>query len=195
MPIAKQVMLPLAEWADLEVPMLQMDSGEGYIPVRPLCRALLGVDDDKPQRARIRRDPILSQLTAYLPVQTAGGTQDMLCLAWLGVGRWIDRLDLNNVKDAYRTRLLDIMWAITFAAYEVVSGKQALPTLVTIMPSARLLAAFREEDIHRFLHLLAERIGRVEIASRDMQKLLLTMAGTSQQDSVCLCCGRAFSVP
>lgn len=191
MPVAKQVTLPLAEWADLEIPMLQMESGEGYIPVRPLCRALLGVDDDKPQRARIRRDPILSQLTTYLPVQTAGGTQDMLCLAWLGIGRWIDRLDLDSVKDAYRARLLDIMWAITFAAYEVVSGKRTLPALITIVPSARLLAAFREEDVRRFLHLLAERVGRIEIASRDMQTVLLTMTGTSEQDGICPCCGRA----
>jgi hypothetical protein len=195
MPIAKQITLPLAEWADLEIPMLQMESGEGYIPVRPLCRALLGVDDDKPQRARIRRDPILSQLTTYLPVQTAGGTQDMLCLAWLGVGRWIDRLDLDSVKDAYRTRLLDIMWAITFAAYEVISGKRALPALLTIVPSARLLTAFREEDVRRFLHLLAERIGRMEIATRDAQTVLLAMAGVSQRDGVCPCCGRVDSTP
>ena len=195
MPIAKQVTLPLAEWADLEVPMLQMESGEGYIPVRPLCRALLGIDDDKPQRARIRRDPILSQLTTYLPVQTAGGTQDMLCLAWLGVGRWIDRLDLDSVKSAYRTRLLDIMWAITFAAYEVISGKQSLPALITIVPAARLLAAFREEDVRRFLRLLAERVGRMEIASRDLHQTLLTLGGASEQDGICPCCGRASSAP
>lgn len=106
MPVAKQVTLPLAEWADLEVPFLHVEDGGGYIPVRPLCKALLGADDDKAQRARIRRDPILSQLTAYLPVQTAGGTQEMLCLAWLGIGRWIDRLDLGSVRDEYRGRLL-----------------------------------------------------------------------------------------
>jgi hypothetical protein len=46
MPIAKQVTLPLADWADLEVPLLQVDHGGEYIPVRPLCKGLLGTDDD-----------------------------------------------------------------------------------------------------------------------------------------------------
>jgi hypothetical protein len=134
----------------------------------------------------------LSQLTAYLPVQTAGGTQEMLCLARLGIGRWIDRLDLGSVREEYRGRLLDIMWAITFAAYEVISGTRTLPTLVTIVPGQRLIAAFREEDVQRFLHLLAERIGRMEVASRDLQRLLLTTAGATQDGNACPCCGRAF---
>jgi len=195
MPIVKQVTLPLAEWADLEVPLLQVESGEGYIPVRPLCRALLGVDDDKPQRARIRRDPILSQLKTYLPVQTAGGTQEMLCLAWLGIGRWLDRLDLESVQEVYRPRLLEIMWAITFAAYEVITGKRPLPALLTIVPAARLLTAFREEDVRRFLRLLAERVGRMEMASRDLQHALLSLGQANEEDGNCPCCGRAFPAP
>jgi hypothetical protein len=195
MPIAKQVMLPLAEWADLEIPLLRVEGGDSFIPVRPLCKALLGIDDDKAQRARIRRDPILNQLTTHLPVQTPGGTQEMLCLAWLGVGRWIDRLELASVREEYRSRLLDIMWAITFAAYEVISGIRALPTLVTIVPGQRVITAFHEEDVQRFLRLLAERIGRMEVASRDVQNLLLTMAAVSQEGTVCPCCGRAYLSP
>src|SRR5262249_36050670 len=113
----------------------------------------------------------------------------------LGVGRWIDRLDLDSVKAAYRTPLLDIMWAITFAAYEVISGKHPLPALITIVPAARLLTAFREEDVRRFLHLLAERVGRMEIASRELQKTLLTLGGVSEQEGICPCCGRASPAP
>jgi hypothetical protein len=30
MPIAKEVTLPLADWADLEVPLLQVENGGGY---------------------------------------------------------------------------------------------------------------------------------------------------------------------
>jgi hypothetical protein len=116
----------------------------------------------------------------------------MLCLAWLGIGRWIDRLDLGSVREEYRGRLLDIMWAITFAAYEVISGTHTLPTLVTIVPGQRLIAAFREEDVQRFLHLLAERVGRMEVASRDLRQLLLTTAGEAQDGNACPCCGRAY---
>ncbi len=190
MPIAKQVTLPLAAWASLDVPLLQIDGGGAYIPIKPLCQELLGTDDVRPQRQRIKQDPILSQLTCYLPVQTSGGTQEMLCLSWLGIGRWIDRLNLANVREAYRARILDIMWAITFAAYEVISGNRTLPSLLTIVPSQALLAAFHEDDITRFLLSLAERIGRIELASRDTKKLLATLAGASLEDGVCPCCGR-----
>jgi len=192
MPIARQVLLPLAEWADLDVPLLQIDGGGAYIPIRPLCHALLGIEDDRPQRQRIKHDPVLRQLTDYLPVQTPGGTQEMLCLAWLGIGRWIDRLNLENVREAYRPRILDLMWAITFAAYEVISGTRALPTLITIVPPKPLLAAFREEDVRRFLFSLAERIGQMELANRDVKQLLTALAGESQANRACPCCGRAF---
>jgi len=192
MPIAKQVTLPLAEWAGLDVPLLQVEGGGAYIPIKPLCQELLGTDDDRPQRQRIRHDPILSQLTGYLPVQTAGGTQEMLCLSWLGIGRWIDRLNLENVREAYRARILDIMWAITFAAYEVISGRQTLPTLITIVPSGSVVAALREDDVKRFLLSLAERIGQMELANRDTKKLLTAMARGAQPDGTCPCCGRPF---
>lgn len=83
----------------------------------------------------------------------------------------------------------------SFAAYEVISGVRTLPTLVTIVPSQRLLAAFREDDVQRFLHLLAERIGRMEVASRDIRNLLLTSAGLAQDGNdgnLCPCCGQVL---
>jgi hypothetical protein len=192
MPIARQVTLPLAEWADLNVPLLEVDQGGAYIPLKPLCQALLGTEDDRPQRQRIKHDPILSQLTAYLPVQTTGGTQDMLCLSWLGIGRWIDRLNLENVRETYRARILEIMWAITFAAYEVISGNRTLPTLITIVPQRPLITAFRDEDVKRFLFSLAERVGRMELANRDTRHLLAAMVGDLAIDKECPCCGRAL---
>jgi hypothetical protein len=192
MPVAKQVMLPLAAWAGLDIPLLQIEGGGAYIPIKPLCLELLGTDDVRPQRQRIKQDPILSQLTCYLPVQTAGGTQEMLCLSWLGTGRWIDRLNLAHVREAYRARILDIMWAITFAAYEVISGSRTLPALITIVPAQSLLTTFQEDDVKQFLLSLAERIGRIELASRDTKKLLATLAGETRDDGMCPCCGRAL---
>ena len=117
----------------------------------------------------------------------------MLCLSWLGIGRWIDRLNLENVREGYRARILDIMWAITFAAYEVISGTRTLPTLITIVPPKPLLAAFRDEDVKRFLFSLAERIGRMELATRDTKQVLTAMAGESLAEGECPCCGRAYT--
>jgi hypothetical protein len=191
MPAARQVTLPLADWArDLDVPMLQFDSGEAYIPIKPLCRSLLGTEDDSPQRRRILRDPVLSHLSCYLPVQTPGGTQDMLCLAWLGIGRWIDRLSLETVREQYQSRILDIMWAVTFAAYEIVSGQRVLPNLITIVPSERIIAAFRDEDARRFLRVLHTRVSDIEMSARDMGKLLASLAQLAPQDGTCPCCKR-----
>jgi len=60
------------------------------------------------------------------------------------------------------------MWAITFAAYEVVSGKRTLPHLITIIPTEHMLASIPEQDMRKFLAMLAERIGRMEVSSRTL---------------------------
>jgi hypothetical protein len=199
--IARQIMLPFADWAvNLQIPMLQMENDDGYIPIRPLVRGLLGTDDDRGHRARIQRDPILSQLSCYLPVQTDGCTQDMLCLPWLGIGRFIDRLSLESVREPYRAQVLNVMWAITFAAYEVVSGKRAVPHLITIIPAERVLASVPDQEVRKFLVMLADRIGRMEVSSRalaeanaDIKVILSSLLGTVQDESkICPCCGRAI---
>jgi hypothetical protein len=191
-PVAKQVVLPLADWLPQDMPLIQVTSGESYIPVKPLVRALTGVEDDRPHRARIQRDPILKQLSCYLPVQTAGGTQDMLCLAWLGIGRFIDRLSLESVLEPYRQRVLEVMWGITFAAYEIVSGQRVLPALFTIVPSDRVIAAFRDDDAKKFLQVLHERVGDMENAMRDVGVVLSRLADLAQETGVCPCCKRSL---
>ncbi len=191
MPVARQVRLPVADWAqELEALMIELDNGEAYIPIKPLCRALLGTDDDSGQRKRVQRDPILSQLSCYLPVQTPGGTQDMLCIAWLGIGRWIDRLSLETVKERYRPRILEVMWAVTFAAYEVVSGQRVPPALITIVPHDRILTGFRDEDAKQFLRTLHARVGDIETAARDFGRTLALLAQLAPHNGVCPCCGR-----
>jgi hypothetical protein len=199
--IAKQVELPLADWAgDLRVPMLQMKDGDGYIPIKPLIKGLTGSENDAPHHQRINRDQILSHLKCYLPVQTPGGTQEMLCLPWLGIGRFIDRISLESVREPYRAQVLNVMWGITFAAYEVVSGKRTLPNLITIVPGDRILASIPEAGLRRFLEMIAERMGRMEIASRNvvdeaagMRDILTTLLGPGREGESCPCCGRPYA--
>jgi hypothetical protein len=199
--IVKQVTLPLADWAgSLQLPMLQVDNGDGYIPVKPLYQGLTGSQDDSGQRARINRDPILGQLATYLPVDTPGGSQEMLCLPWLGVGRYIDRLNLGSVLETYRSQVLNVMWAVTFAAYEVVTGQRVVPNLITIVPSDHILASVPDKDVRRMLIFLAERMGRMEIASRTVAEanadihstLRALVEGASAEESKCPCCGQAM---
>jgi hypothetical protein len=52
----------------------------------------------------------------------------------VGIGRFIDRLSLESVREPYRAHVLNVMWAITFAAYQVMSGKRTVPHLITIVP-------------------------------------------------------------
>ena len=49
-------------------------------------------------------------------------------------------------------------------------------------------SAFREEDVKRFLFSLAERVGRMEVANRDLQQFLAGFIGTNHEDYVCPCC-------
>lgn len=82
--VVRQEALRLAQWGDIDLPVLLCSEG-AFIPVKHLCFIMLGGMDDRSQRAKIKSDAILSRLSRPLPVQTHGGVQDMLCLEHLGL--------------------------------------------------------------------------------------------------------------
>ncbi len=82
---------------------------------------------------------------------------------------------------------------LVYTDESVNSGTRTLPSLITIIPSTSpstpILSAFREEGVKRFLFSLAERVGRMEVANRDLQQFLAGFIGTNHEDYVCPCCG------
>ena len=190
MPVAHQTLIPLPKWGGVSLPALIVEEEGAYIPVKLLCAVLMGTVDDRPHRARIKRDPILNQLWRFLPVQTSGGQQDMFCLEHTGVARWIDRLDLGKVREDIRPRILAFMWDVTLAARRALYGEvesRNLPAFHAIVPHNRTPVTIRDEDAKRLLLALADRIGKIEISQREMQGLLVALA-TGALDSLPLSC-------
>lgn len=196
MPKVQQTSIHLSEWG-LDMPALIVD-GEGvYIPLKLLCFALMGTIDDRPHRRRVLRDPILSQLWRHMPVQTAGGRQEMFCLEHIGIARWIDRLDLEKVRADVRPRLLQLMWRITFAAHRLLTGEvESLDagTIPAIIPASGAPVRVQDTDARHYLLALAERVGHIEIDARAMQRVLLALADTSGELPTMRCpqCGYAL---
>lgn len=198
----RQVTLPLQLWSGLELPALRTDDGRVFIPVKLLHFALTGSQDDRPTRARVQRDAVLSALARPLSVQTAGGPQEMLCMERLGLGRLIDRMGINSMRPQLRPRVLEIQWQITHAAYRVLMGETGPgEQFVSIVPAAQLAPAgsraltLHDEDVRRYLLALAERIGRIEIDGRALQGLLLALAageGIEGAARQCPQCGYVF---
>ncbi len=83
-----------------------------YVPIRPIC-AYLGVAWS-PQRRRINRDPVLSEVVMSVtvtvtqtdPASKQRRTQEMLCLPLDYLNGWLFGINANRVKPAVRERLI-----------------------------------------------------------------------------------------
>lgn len=174
------------------VPMLGCDlsaleTPDGvYFPVTWLSQALLPGVGEKSQRERVLRDPILQAVSRSFPVHTDGGEQEMLCIEWLGVGRFVDRVDVGRVREDLRERILKVQWQIAYAAYLIVSHRivpEQAPEPVSLVlvdrpPEARASRGLplSEADVRAFLIMLAERMGTVEASAREVQRILRVLA-------------------
>lgn len=98
---------------------IRMDQQElVYVPIRPICD-YLGITYQG-QRDRIDRDPVLREfvqtITIYRP-ETAGSSQDMICLALKYVPGWLFGINTNRVKSHLQDKILryqrecyDVLW-------------------------------------------------------------------------------------
>jgi hypothetical protein len=85
--------------------LLAVERPEGiFIPLTPICDAI-GIDAEK-QRDRMRRDPILQEGLVLLPMPSAGGRQEMLCLRLDLVHGWLFSIDHERVRPEARDQLL-----------------------------------------------------------------------------------------
>lgn len=200
MPKARQTMIYLAQWGGLQLPAVIVDGEGAFIPVKLLCAALMGTIDDRPYRARIKRDPILRYLWRHLNIdlEGPGGPQDMFCLEHTGLGRWMDRLDIEKVRADIRPRILELMWDITLKARSALYGEVESSTLPAIVPAAlpsrRAPVTIQDQDVKRLLLALAARVGEIEISQRELQALLVALA-TGSADTLplrCPKCGYAW---
>lgn len=174
--VIRQVTRKLPEWGNLEIVALVTPDGV-YFPLKLLCFVFLGQVNDRAQRARVQRDPILQGLTRSYPVETSGGRQRMVCLERLGIGRWINGVEVSRMRPEIRDRFLAFQWELTRLADRLLFGEvasesqYALPAASSIVPATASRAvppALNEEQLVVFLDFLARRVGSLEI---DMQQI------------------------
>lgn len=171
--VIRQVTRKLPEWGDLEIVALVTPDGV-YFPLKLLCFVFLGQVNDRAQRARVQRDPILQGLIRTYPVETSGGRQRMVCLERLGIGRWINGVEVSRMRPEIRDRFLAFQWELTRLADrllfgEVVSEPQiSSPTSTTALTPHSHMSSLNEDQFVVFLDFLARRVGSLEI---DMQQI------------------------
>jgi hypothetical protein len=146
--VLRQETLRLAQWGDIELPVLLYDES-AFLPVKHLCFIMLGGMDDRSQRAKIKNDAILSNLSRLLPVQTPGGVQDMVCLERMGLARWINSLTLSTIRADLRPRIAQFQWDVAMAADRLLFGEviSPEPPRFAIVPDA--LVPFAENSSRR----------------------------------------------
>lgn len=175
--MVRQVSRKLPEWGDLEVVALIAADGV-YFPLKLLSFVFLGDVNDRAQRARVRRDPILQELTRVYPVDTPGGRQQMVCLERLGIGRWINGVEVNRLRPEIRERFLAFQWELTRLADrllfgELSSGETALTR--TDAPTRELKRPLSDEELLTFLQFLARRVGALEVDVSQVKRIQLAL--------------------
>ncbi len=172
--VVRQVTRKLPEWGDVEV--IALVTAEGvYFPLKMLSFVFLGDVNERAQRARVRRDPILRELTRTYPVETPGGRQQMVCLERLGIGRWINGVDVNRMRPEIRDRFLAFQWELTRLADRLLFGEleahaSSSRNVVPANPPQLHPAQINEEQLAAFLDFLARRIGNLEIDMRQIKQ-------------------------
>jgi len=201
--VLRQETLHLAQWGDIELPVLLYDDG-AFIPVKHLCFIMLGGMDDRSQRAKIKNDAILNRLARLLPVQTPGGVQDMVCLERMGLARWINSLTLSAIRADLRPRIAQFQWDVAMAADRLLFGEVTSPgpTRFAIVPDAQspfpatgAPRRLSDHDVRRLMLALVERMGSIEISHRELHTALLALASGTIDGAARQCpqCGYLFT--
>jgi hypothetical protein len=185
----RQISRKLPEWGDLEVVALIASDGV-YFPLKLLSFVFLGDVNDRAQRARVQRDQILRELTRVYPVETPGGRQQMVCLERLGIGRWINGVDISRLRPEIRERFLAFQWELTRLADRLLFGEASTARPADSQAVARLGASHREsrrplsdEDLLSFLHFLARRVGTLEMDVSQVKKIQAAILGAGDSDA------------
>ena len=75
-----------------------------YVALKPVCEAL-GIDP-KSQRAKVQRDPVLSEGGVMVTLPTPGGPQEVLGLRLDLLNGWLFGIDSSRVRDEVREKVI-----------------------------------------------------------------------------------------
>ena len=183
----RQISQRLPEWGDLEVVALIAPDGV-YFPLKLLSFVFLGDVNDRAQRARVHRDPILRELTRVYPVETSGGRQQMVCLERLGIGRWINGVEINRLRPEIRERFLAFQWELTRLADRLLFGEplasesKLLASPATSPAPRNSTKSLSDDELLAFLQYLARRVGALEIDVTQVKRLQVALLEATSID-------------
>ncbi len=184
----RQVSRKLPEWGDLEVVALIAPDGV-YFPLKLLSFVFLGDVNDRAQRARVHRDPILRELTRVYPVETSGGRQQMVCIERLGIGRWINGVEITRLRPEIRERFLAFQWELTRLADRLLFGEsnesETRGLTYSGSPNRDVVGhPLSDDDLVRFLHYLARRVGALEIDVSQVKQIQMALLGSEMEKEI-----------
>jgi hypothetical protein len=112
----------------------------------------------------------------------------MVCLERLGIGRWINGVDVSRMRPEIRERFLAFQWELTRLADQLLFGDAVAPAERALAPAEGAAPAFTDEQLAKFLSYLAQRVGNLEIDMRQVKQLQMALlqapaASVAQNDA------------
>ena len=150
---------------DDEIPIAIIDSGEVYVPLRPLCD-FLGVNY-RSQRRRVDRDPVLSKHIVDVTISTSGGPQAAPCISLDYLNGWLFGISAASVKENIRDRVVlyqEKCYKVLKDAFQDPQPTAAMSTLIQVREMGRAIMQMAEEQIE-FERRLTTTEGRLEKAA------------------------------
>ncbi len=99
----------------------------------------------------------------------------MICLERLGIGRWINGVDVSRMRPEIRERFLAFQWELTRLADQLLFGDVATVPERALPPAEGASPALTDEQLARFLSYLAQRVGNLEIDMRQVKQLQMAL--------------------
>jgi len=141
----------LTDWGNAEVRVAVHKNEMVYFPVKALC-FIMQIQPTR-QVSRLQEDPAFDDFIAMLPLPTARGARDTLCISIEALPYWITlisrvRAELQENLTLLRKRLMREAFRVMFS--DLINASGGVPTL----PAAG--------DTERYVKYLAHRLGKVE---------------------------------
>lgn len=134
------------------------ERGEFYVPLRPLCD-YLGISYTG-QRERIERDAVLSSKLQSVIIDTAGGPQEMQCLALDYLNGWLFGINANRINRKNRERVIryqEECYRVLRDAFQGTSGSDPLAQ-VEQLGQALITLAREQREFNNRLEDTEERV-------------------------------------
>jgi hypothetical protein len=135
---------------------------EFFVPLRPLCD-YLGISYTG-QRERIERDPVLSSKLQSVVMETAGGAQEMQCLALDYLNGWLFGINANRINPKNRERVIRYQEECYLVLRDAFQGSRASDPLAQVeqLGQALITLAREQREFNKRMDETEERVDAMD---------------------------------